>query len=118
MRCVSRGERGGTPGRGPKTSNNANRDLVRRVYTDIWIPQATNAFSAAALQKHTRADIPALVKDEQGNINLEERAEALATGGNFENQERILRRYMESLHTVPVDLRDDRIVAIEKEFKP
>lgn len=100
-----------------RTPNHANRDLVRRMYTDIWIPKATDAFSAASLQKETRAGNLEPVFDEQRNIiNLDEIS--AADTFSFDEQKRILRRYMESMHTTPVDLRDDKMTAIEKEFKP
>jgi len=104
---------------GRRNPNHASRELIRRVYLDIWIPHATNAFAAAAYQKDARADIPELVKDEWGNfVNFEEHCAAHGEGFHFDEQKRILERYMESLRTAPPDLRDDKMTAIEKDFKP
>lgn len=103
----------------PRTPNHANRDLIRRLYNDVWIPQATNAFSAAAFQKGERAGIPDLVKDPHGDfVNWEEHSAAHESGFRFDEQKRILQYYMESLRTPPVDLRDEKMTPIEKEFKP
>ena len=104
---------------GPKNPNHASRELIRRVYQDIWIPHATNAFSAAAYQKDERADIPELVKDEWGNfVNFEEHSAAHSEGFHLDEQRRILERYMETLRTPPADLRDDKMTAMETDFKP
>lgn len=103
---------------GPKKPNVASRDLIRRVYDEIWVPQARIAFAEAAMQKELRADIPDLIYDEYRNIvNLEERQAAMENF-NFDEQKRILQHYSESMRDSPPDLRDDKMAAIEREFKP
>ncbi len=101
---------------GPKKPSQVNRNLLMRVYDEIWVPRATSSFFAASTQKEERAAIPQLEYDEQGNItNLEERGEA---DWSFDTQRGILQHYLDSMRDAPTDLRDDKISAIEREFKP
>jgi hypothetical protein len=92
--------------------------LIGRVYDDIWVPRALNAFSLARAQKEDRAGVPEPQYDEYRNIiNMDEIA-AVDEGWDFDNQERILQRYAETMREAPADLRDDKVASIEHEFEP
>jgi hypothetical protein len=102
----------------PKGAVRINRDLVRRVYEDVWVKGANNAFFAALAQKEMKPGIPDLEKDEEGNItNLAERSGS-GSQWNYEDQKDILNRYIETMRTAPDELRDGKMAAIEQAFKP
>lgn len=92
----------------------ANRELVRRIYDQVWVAGASKAYGEAISQKTTVNEMPALQYDADGNIaNLEERGEA---DGSREEEIRILQRYREALRTPPAELQDGKIAEIERLF--
>ncbi len=100
---------------GPQSRNRLNRELIRRVYDDVWVPRATKAFFDAKAQKELLAT-PALEYDSEGNIsNLDERSDTRAF--HKEEQTRILRYYEESMRTAPADLGDAKMTVLEQEFR-
>jgi len=87
---------------------------VRRIYDEVWVKGADDAYAAAISQKMLASEVPALQYDDEGNIaNLEERGNA---NWNRENEVGILRRYCETLRTPPPDLSDGKIAEIERLF--
>jgi hypothetical protein len=103
---------------GPRTPHHASRNLIRRIYDDIWIPQSLNAFSVASAQKEARGGIPEPQYDEYRNIINIEEISAAGEGWRFDEQHRILERYSEAMRTPPPDLGDEKIGQIEREFLP
>jgi hypothetical protein len=94
------------------------RDLVRRLYAEVWVPRAITAFSDAISQKILVNPVPKLEIDEYGNIdpkNLQERGEA---DWSRDDEIAILTRYREAMRDTPHDLSDPKMTAIEREFRP
>jgi hypothetical protein len=91
-----------------------NRSLVRRIYDEVWVPGAIQAFGNAVVQKESVNEVPDLEYDEQGNItNLEERC---AADWSRHSEVAILQRYAETMRSPPPDLRDDKLLEIERVF--
>lgn len=102
----------------PNQNSGLQRNLVRRVYSDVWVPRAVAAFSDAISQKLLVNPVPPLSCDEYGNIdpkNVQERGEA---DWSREEEITILTRYRETMRDTPHDLSDPKMIAIEREFKP
>jgi hypothetical protein len=100
------------------SSGGGTRELVRRLYNDIWIPEADKAYSDAISQKLTVSEVPPLETDELGNImNLKEREIA---DWSRKNEADILVRYREALRPDPEGERYvmSRIAEIESTFRP
>jgi len=91
-----------------------NRGLIRRVYDELWLPGATKSYSDAIAQKNLVNEVPALERDEEGNLlNLVERS---AADWSREQEIDILQRYREALRTPPPSLQEGKILEIERTF--
>ncbi len=105
--------------RDPQPMNNAtiNRAWVKYVYQKSWCSSAGRAFELAIEQKEQKPLRPLLQRDGHGNLlNLDELT-GTADMWNTEEQVRILRRYIESLHTWPVSLEEYRMKDLESSFR-
>lgn len=101
----------------PPKKTTLQRELIRRLYMEVWVPQAEKAFSDAISQKILVNPVSELLIDEFGNIdpkNLQERGEA---DWSREDEIAILSRYREAMRDTPNDLSDLKMTAIEHEFR-
>jgi hypothetical protein len=89
-----------------------NRDLVRRIYSELWVPGATKSYNDAFAQKSMASEVPDLERDQDGNLlNVSERSTA---DWSRENEAEILLRYREALRTSPSSLEDGKMAEIER----
>jgi|SRR5215475_3210498 len=92
-----------------------HRELIRRLYDEVWKPAAAKAYGDAIGQKALSNPVPLLRTDEFGNIlNLKERGEA---DWSRQKEIDILNRYREALREAVPDLRDDKMELIEDTFQ-
>jgi hypothetical protein len=102
----------------PPRKGAINRDLVRRIYDEIWVPGATKSYSEAIAQKMLASEVPTLEVDQDGNLNLENISERSTADWSREDEAGILRRYSEALRTSPPALQDGKMAEIERTLQP
>jgi hypothetical protein len=96
----------------PPRKGTINRNLVRKIYDDLWVAGASKSYSDAFAQKSLASQVPPLERDEYGNLlNIEERSTA---DWSREDESQILLRYREALRTPPSSLQDGRMAEIER----
>jgi len=96
----------------PPRKGTINRNLVRRIYDDLWVAGASKSYSDAFAQKSMVSEVPPLERDQEGNLlNIYERSTA---DWSREEEAQILLRYREALRTPPPSLSDGKTAEIER----
>ena len=96
----------------PPRKGAINRNLVRRIYDELWVAGASKSYSDAFAQKSMVSEVPPLERDQEGNLlNIDERSTA---DWSREEESQILLRYREALRTPPPSLTDEKMAEIER----
>jgi hypothetical protein len=96
----------------PPRKGTINRNIVRRVYYELWVAGASKSYSDAFAQKSMVSEVPPLERDADGNLlNISERSTA---DWSREDEAQILLRYREALRTPPPSLGDGKMAEIER----
>lgn len=90
------------------------KDLVRRIYDQIWVPGAIKSYSDAFAQKSLVSEVPALAPDQNGDLDPDNINERCLADWSREDESQILIRYREAMRDSPPALRDDKMQEIER----